>query len=1023
MEAKGPAFPLGEDTRPRPWSLWSSGSTSSPRLSLNKSRRDSCSGSSTTTSSSSTWFTNPPGPISCVTRHTSRDECALHRFLVWAAVQRNACSKMSPSERLECPLLRCRKPSPDHESMLKHLYTCDLLSTGEYWCYDCGKPEKFTDRKCKRCLGHPGKRRKIIKIAKNFFTNLGLKPRKDGTPSLNQDDTALPISYLVPHPEQFELSSCGEVVELDSHEIPPALSSSYLYASATTTVQPHPQRSEQCHLVHQRLSDITSGTVVASPHSQFLDPYTGMGHLHAMPDTFLSWGLDPEVVGAGDIRGTSGNIDISAEPLEHTMYQERPTLQLNTDSLVQPTWGQQHSNCRSKKLSPQSSVRSNASISTTLSHELSPTSAFSSSWSLASGFETGLTSPTSDSASDGGFLSRGGSNASRQSRFVCETISELPADLPVAGPLSQSLPEKPCPDSQLTSTQSCPSTTPPNPPAPQNITFKHSNGPGITSHSDRPSRSSSANPESFVDSAWETLQAHVRSSIEKIRHLSHNPLACRLQSLGPAAIAKAGLTTLKAILQGQYPAVPLDILCFVHVTYALSLIIHEDDARSRAKGLFVQACLYGDRVPIGVRESYLEVAAAVWYPSDLSQTELDNMLLGRYSVTTTREGSSKGKEQALPSTKQLIDMDEFAEIARFFLDELEYVALSCKASESILVQTSALWTQHWQDSNINADAQINPGFSVTLAFVVSSLRELFPRSNRLASRLKRVQNRVGAGEIQSVRTVELELMQAGKGSLSTDEYFNRYVPNVRQHCESLYTQPLPGFVPRMIYHSHCIELMEIIISTRCTNNEPGQVGTEKAEKGDDESLDEVFTSITADLSDCSLETLLAPNLLTMTEPMIGIASTMDPLALLNSAAASQSPDAVRGEKTDEMVLNSHKSCGDTEMEMPQDTAAPSEPTEKAESSAEKVESSECCEICGFRPKGHPRWFRGSMAKHKKLQHATTPAKMYRCPFPGCTSQYRNRPDNLRQHQLDKGHFVDGEEGRRPSKRKKVEQHN
>jgi len=93
----------------------------------------------------------------------------------------------------------------------------------------------------------------------------------------------------------------------------------------------------------------------------------------------------------------------------------------------------------------------------------------------------------------------------------------------------------------------------------------------------------------------------------------------------------------------------------------------------------------------------------------------------------------------------------------------------------------------------------------------------------------------------------------------------------------------------------------------------------------------------------------------------------------------------------------------------------------ASSSSKKVEANSCCDICGYRPKGDPRWFGGSMAKHKKLQHGAGPPKIYKCPYPGCTSQYKSRPDNLRQHQLDKGHFVDTDDGssRRPSKKRKL----
>ncbi|KAL2754350.1 hypothetical protein ACRALDRAFT_1076103 [Sodiomyces alcalophilus JCM 7366] len=926
---------------------------------------------------------------------------------------------MSPIETLECPLLRCRKRFPDHESMLKHLYTCDLLYTGEYWCYDCGKPEKFTDRKCKRCLGHPGKRRKIIKIAKSFFSNLGLKTRKDGTPTLNQDDTTLSINFddiLDIQPEKFELSSCNEIAEIDSHEIPLTLPPSHLRASFATTSQPQSQGSEQCHLLrHQHFPATSPGAAAGFPQSQLLDPYAGMGHLHSMPDTF-SWELDPGIVGAGDVRGTRDIIDITAEPLDQTLYAERPSLQLNTYGLVPPTYR------RGKKLSPQSSVRSNASTSTTFSNTLSPASVLSSGWSVASGFETDMTSPTSDSVSDGGFLSRGGSSASRQSRFVCETIYELPADLPVAVPLLQNRPEKLCPDDQLMPIQTCPSTTPPKLPAPHNLALtKHSDARGIISHTDRPSRSSSADPDFFVSSAWETLQTHARSSMEKIRHLSHNPLACQLQSVGPQEIANAGLATFKGILQGQFPTSPLDILCFVHVTYTLSLVIHEDDAGGRAKRLFVQAFLYGDRLPIGLRSSYLEVATAVWYPSDLSQTELESMLLRRRSLTMPPGGTHTGKEHAPSSANQSTEMDELVETARFFLDELEYAALPCNASGSIVVQTSALWTKHLQDIDINVHAGISPDFSITLGFVVSTLSDLFPEPNGLASKLKKVQSWVDVGDIQTVRRVELELIQAGKGSVAGEAYFDHYVPKVRQHCERLYTQPLPGFVPRVTYHLHGIQLVEAIIASRC-NKRLGPVGDKKGHEKEEESLDDIFASITADLGDSSLQQLLAPDVLTMTEPMVDVESTINPLASLDSAAHSEpSSGTVYGEEAHEPVSNTHGLCEDTGMVVSQDTAAVLPPPEKTASSVEKVESSQCCEICGFRPKGHPRWFRGSMAKHKKLQHATTPPKIYKCPFPGCKSQYRNRPDNLRQHQLDKGHFVDGEEGRRPSKRKKVEQ--
>lgn len=108
------------------------------------------------------------------------------------------------------------------------------------------------------------------------------------------------------------------------------------------------------------------------------------------------------------------------------------------------------------------------------------------------------------------------------------------------------------------------------------------------------------------------------------------------------------------------------------------------------------------------------------------------------------------------------------------------------------------------------------------------------------------------------------------------------------------------------------------------------------------------------------------------------------------------------------------------------TPAPAPPSDEgggsqpAAATTLKVAAKESCSLCGFRPKGHPRWFRGTMAKHMKNQHSTEPDKIYKCTFPGCKSEYRNRPDNLRQHQIEKGHMTDGDTARRPSKRKRVE---
>ncbi|MBE3042869.1 hypothetical protein IMZ48_09915 [Candidatus Bathyarchaeota archaeon] len=139
----------------------------------------------------------------------------------------------------------------------------------------------------------------------------------------------------------------------------------------------------------------------------------------------------------------------------------------------------------------------------------------------------------------------------------------------------------------------------------------------------------------------------------------------------------------------------------------------------------------------------------------------------------------------------------------------------------------------------------------------------------------------------------------------------------------------------------------------------------------------------------------------------------DSLSPTNNTSASLSSGAFN------TGASSSQPSPNSDRQDPSSRTGSSDPDE-SRLAAQKVEADACCDICGYRPKGAPQWFKGSMAKHKKLQHSTTPPQIYKCPYPGCTSQYKNRPDNLRQHQFDKEHFVEGDEAsRRPSKRKKT----
>jgi hypothetical protein len=364
------------------------------------------------------------------------------------------------------------------------------------------------------------------------------------------------------------------------------------------------------------------------------------------------------------------------------------------------------------------------------------------------------------------------------------------------------------------------------------------------------------------------------------------------------------------------------------------------------------------------------------------------------------------------------------------LADLEMSVIS-NDNRPIEVLTSDLWSTHLSETG--PDTQCSPdAFSITVHYIVQILNRQFETEDEnydLASKLKMVSQRISAGYTATVRRLELELLQAGKSSMPSPELFDEFIPQVRGLCDPIYSQR--GFNARSKYHALGVDLIESLIHT--LDNTPTNVGTESFGANDGtnfsmnipedpdpleeflEDLDKTFINgdfiIPADTSITVGETEDEHVEPTTTAQH----RTIDP-SDLNRIDSSSQLSTTQSEAHSE-TIDFPTSSGDGS-ELPYNAASPSEAG--TSSSGQKTEANSCCEICGYRPKGDPQWFKGSMAKHRKLQHSTEPPKVYKCPYPGCTSAYKNRPDNLRQHQIEKGHFVDGVDGkaRRSSKRKK-----
>ena len=571
---------------------------------------------------------------------------------------------MSPAEKLECPTLRCTRRFPDHESMLNHLADCAYLARGEYWCYDHMRVERFDDIKCKRCLGHPSKRRKMLSMAKTFFHSLGHKSKKANTLGLDSDDTpfAPPPSYDSLGINSLNELSSTEIVEIDSNEV------NFIQPPTLRHVLPTDGAINPQNLL------VPMPVAPSIPELESMIP-TGGSSMQWQHAAFFPPAPTPSPYPFTD---DYGNRDASGKPLLLNTYSIPPRRHAVPRPAPRPTSVAP----RCKGLSPSSSVRSTASTDSTDSAVsmdsnssadttdsngsslVSPLSNWSGAWS---GANTNLTSPVE------GFVTDPFADAIYESScpdFPHSFYSELPADFPAAVPLPKGQDEL-VPDLFL----SFPIMQPT--PQPAELSFADLAPADASAHlvdieMNLPELEETSaycsDTKSVVGSAWDALQEHIVSSTLKIQHVQGNYLADQLKLMSTATIATAGLRTLRVLLNGGQPSSALDTLCFVHLMYAFSLVVHDTGTSQRAESFFLQSLSYTNSLPFADQELYTQLALDIWQPTDITQLQINQYLTSTYQTSLSRSSSLKGKERAADGGSSNHNLDALLNAARDFLD-------------------------------------------------------------------------------------------------------------------------------------------------------------------------------------------------------------------------------------------------------------------------------------------------------------------------------------------------------------------
>ncbi|KAI1179435.1 hypothetical protein F4777DRAFT_476575 [Nemania sp. FL0916] len=958
----------------------------------------------------------------------SGEGCARQRFIVWAAVKRNRSTNMAASERLRCPLLLCGERFDGHEEMLRHLAQCQHLSTGEYVCYECMRVERFNDKKCTCCSEQPTKRRRIINMAKHFFSNIGTaKARKD---NLNPS-----IHSFRPCPPSYD-SLVGDTNREYSQK----------QMQDTTQLEKSGRESEQSETGQIQLE--LNGTELLELDSRPLFPTAELGSAdcdgHSTP-LLSQMGSRPETKGA-PFSSTSNLRPKSRGPQTLPTRQQinsrascnggsrRPSLALDT----------QIDHCRTNLhtmyLSPSSSLQSN-------SHGISPITPWSTSsecstiWSTACGQDAMLSSPitplspdarlmvqqehlVSGTGKDTDMLACPEDNCNyalgdmsdfgAESQIAC-TVSRLPSDPLIFG---YDVKDK---YSWLSSmnTDISHSTS-------INMMFTDPNQKTTMPPEFIGSQISNSEVKTLVEQVWDALGEHFSTSLSKLARLQNNSLADSLRTQTPRDVASAGLVRLRRALDHNFAARPdpLEYICFIHLIYSISLIMHGDNVASRSNKLYEQAIAYSALFDAPYRDNYCQVVSTIWHQNSQSSASR-----GRSGDTTNRTTGDKGKEPDYHiSSVHMANPDPLVIAGQDFLDEIEGIMINGNIHQPLDVLSSELWSSHVTPNQTNLQGP-SP-LTIASAFLVQDLCRRYHDSRNLLSKLTFIGNKARGGYYGTIRKLELELIQTGKKTLTSGGVLDQFIIQVRDLCDQIYSQH--GTRPRGEYQLLGISLLESLFSSSARGSQQHQEAHSEFPLMTSYQYEDEFLR---DLNkDMGWNFISGTQQAGSPEGVTSFSSALD-LAALHPPSDTQLGTGSPGHIPIRSDASESPSNYTISPAPPSDvmTSNPYRPTPPARargegleasgpstlaSSGPKVEASERCEICGYRPKGDPQWFKGSMAKHKKMQHSTNPPVIYKCPYPGCNSEYKNRKDNLRQHQIEKNHFVGDEE--RPQKRKRRE---
>lgn len=487
--------------------------------------------------------------------------------------------------------------------MLQHLYTCEHLSKGLYWCFSCQKPERVGKLRCKRCQGTPSTADRLTTVAKKIFSALGAKGVKGdhSAPTadrkVNTPKSPDGLMYLSEPPKcaQFQepVAPRGEwsQMELPNNTISEMDGGDVFEMSANWTISQELPDSQVAEMTGSEFAPMSS---LAYPDEKSHDSWgLSIGEVSPAPPYIASPRRPSQPI------LPRLNTCVTCEPPRQTpSWSDIPM----SATVISPLSASDRIDFGTFDVSPTDSEASGKSIFTDSGYS---TATAISTWDESSsslGWDKDCHDIRAFAANPGLFQHHISDKFPRSEPSLSNSLQVLPmtfADTPNKQPSSSSF-------SKAT-----------NP----------ANRSGISERS-QARCTTCADAKALVKSFSEVLQEHTQHSRRALRQMAPNLNTKELLALSTTSIRSIGFEVLERLLEGRNPSSLVHVFSFTNVAYSLAVAL---ETKVQTEQWF-QHCLSWSTFLSSERDRrrYEQIACAIWQPQSTINMQPSSSLLNSF---------------------------------------------------------------------------------------------------------------------------------------------------------------------------------------------------------------------------------------------------------------------------------------------------------------------------------------------------------------------------------------------------------